>query len=156
MTLEEAYDEFMGELQEQYEEEKIPAEECTRCIQRRLPPKLKDPGTFTVTCCIGQTKERALCDLSSSISLMPLSFAKKWKIGELITTNTMEIVLADQSILRPSAIIKDVLVKIKDMIFPVDFVIIDIEEDADIPIILGRPFLATSRAVIDMDKEELM
>ncbi|MCI12218.1 hypothetical protein A2U01_0033321, partial [Trifolium medium] len=67
----------------------------------------------------------------------------------------MEIVLADQSVLRPSAVIKDVLVKIKDMAFPVDFVIIDIEEDADIPIILGRPFLATSRAVIDMEKEEL-
>ncbi|MCI75994.1 hypothetical protein A2U01_0097263, partial [Trifolium medium] len=60
----------------------------------------------------------------------------------------MEIVLADQSVLRPSGIIKDVLVKIKDLVFPVDFVIIDIEKDADIPIILGRPFLATSRAVI--------
>ncbi|MCI90778.1 hypothetical protein A2U01_0112072, partial [Trifolium medium] len=58
----------------------------------------------------------------------------------------MEIVLADQSVLRPSGIIKDVLVKIKDLVFPVDFVIIDIEEDADVPIILGRPFLATSRA----------
>ncbi|MCI90650.1 hypothetical protein A2U01_0111944, partial [Trifolium medium] len=49
------------------------------------------------------------------ISLMPLSFAKKWKIGKLNTTDTMEIVLADQSILHPSAIIKDVLVKIKDL-----------------------------------------
>ncbi|MCI20583.1 hypothetical protein A2U01_0041745, partial [Trifolium medium] len=51
--------------------------------------------------------------------------------------------------------IKDVLVKIKDLTFPVDFVIVDIEEDVDIPIILGRLFLATSRAVIDMEKEEL-
>ncbi|MCI44603.1 hypothetical protein A2U01_0065842, partial [Trifolium medium] len=58
-------------------------------------------------------------------------------------------------ILRPSGEIKDVIVKIKDLAFPVDFVIMDIEEDADIPIILGRPFLATSRAVIDMEKEEL-
>ncbi|MCI89060.1 hypothetical protein A2U01_0110348, partial [Trifolium medium] len=51
----------------------------------------------------------------------------------------MEIVLADQSTLNPSGIIKDVLVKIKDLVFPADFVIVDIEEDADIPIILGRP-----------------
>ncbi|MCI71185.1 hypothetical protein A2U01_0092448, partial [Trifolium medium] len=67
----------------------------------------------------------------------------------------MEIVLADQSILRPRGEIKDVIVKIKDLAFPVDFVIVDIEEDVDIPIILGRPFLATSRAIIDMEKEEL-
>ncbi|MCI57514.1 hypothetical protein A2U01_0078765, partial [Trifolium medium] len=67
----------------------------------------------------------------------------------------MDIILADQSILKPSGEIKDVIVKIKDLGFPVDFVIVDIEEDADILIILGRPFLATSRAVIDMEKEEL-
>ncbi|MCI25711.1 hypothetical protein A2U01_0046902, partial [Trifolium medium] len=105
MTLEEAYDEFMGELEEYYEEEKIQAEECTHCIQRKLPPKLKDPGIFTVPCCIGETKKEALLDLGFSINLMPLSFAKKWKIGKLSTTNTMEIILADQSILRPSATI---------------------------------------------------
>ncbi|MCI85811.1 hypothetical protein A2U01_0107090, partial [Trifolium medium] len=59
----------------------------------------------------------------------------------------MEIVLADQSVLRPSGIVEDVLVKVKDLVFPVDFVIIDMEEDADVPIILGRTFLATIRAV---------
>ncbi|MCI39799.1 hypothetical protein A2U01_0061031, partial [Trifolium medium] len=85
----------------------------------------------------------------------PLNFVKKWKIGKPDTSHTMEIVLEDQSVLRPSGIIKDVSVKIKDLIFPVDFVIIDIDEDADVPIILGRPFLATSRTVIDMEKEEL-
>ncbi|CAJ2672945.1 unnamed protein product [Trifolium pratense] len=62
---------------------------------------------------------------------------------------------AYQSVLRPSGIIKDVSIKIKDLIFRVDFVIIDIEEDADVPVILGIPFLATSRAVIDMEKDEL-
>ncbi|MCI38228.1 hypothetical protein A2U01_0059456, partial [Trifolium medium] len=86
---------------------------------------------------------------------MPLSFAKEWNIGKLDTTNIMEIILVDQSILCPSVVIKDVLVKIKDLVFLVDFVIIDIEEDADVPILLGRPFLATNRAVIDMEKEEL-
>ncbi|MCI37918.1 hypothetical protein A2U01_0059145, partial [Trifolium medium] len=96
MTLEEAYDEFMGELQKYYEEEKIQAEECTQCLRSKLPHKQKDPGTFTVPCCFDNVKERALCDLGSSISMMPLSFAKKWKIGKLNTTDTMEIVLADQ------------------------------------------------------------
>ncbi|MCI04991.1 hypothetical protein A2U01_0026040, partial [Trifolium medium] len=105
--------------------------------------------------CFGNVQGRALCDLGSSISLMPLNFAEKWEIGEIDRTHTMEIVLADQSVLRPSGIIKDVLVKIKDLIFPVDFIIIDIEEDVDVPIILGRPFLATSRVVINMEKEEL-
>ncbi|MCI35559.1 hypothetical protein A2U01_0056780, partial [Trifolium medium] len=123
--------------------------------ERKLPPKQKDPGTFTVPFWIGNAKGRALCDLGSSISLMPLNFAEKWEIGKLDTSYNREIVLADQSVLHPSGLIKDVLVKIKDLVFPVDFIIIDIEEDADVPIILGRPFLATSRAVIDMEKEEL-
>ncbi|MCI44645.1 hypothetical protein A2U01_0065884, partial [Trifolium medium] len=66
MTLEEAYEAFMGELQEQYEEDKILAEECSHCVRSRLPPKQKDPERFTVPCCFGNVKERALCDLGSS------------------------------------------------------------------------------------------
>ncbi|MCI09388.1 hypothetical protein A2U01_0030474, partial [Trifolium medium] len=115
MTLEEAYDEFIGELQEQYEEDRILAAECSHCVQSRLPPKREDLGRFIVPCCIGKVKERALCDLCSSISLMPLSFAKKWNVGKLTTTETMELVLAYQSILNPSGTFKDVLVKIKDL-----------------------------------------
>ncbi|MCI52201.1 hypothetical protein A2U01_0073445, partial [Trifolium medium] len=78
MTLEEAYEEFMGELEEQYEEDEILAAECSHCLRSKFPPKQKDPGTFTVPYCFGNVKERALCDLGSSINLMPLSFAKKW------------------------------------------------------------------------------
>ncbi|MCH94640.1 hypothetical protein A2U01_0015603 [Trifolium medium] len=155
MTLEEAYDEFMGELQIQYQEDKVLAAECSHCVRSKLPPKREDPGRFNVPCCISKAKERALCDLGSSISLIPLSFAKKWNVGKLTTNEAMDLILADQSTLNPSGIIKDVLVKIKDLVFPFDFVIIDIEEDADIPIIFGRPFLATSRALIDMEREEL-
>ncbi|PNX68332.1 hypothetical protein L195_g056109, partial [Trifolium pratense] len=72
---------------------------------------------------------------------MPLKFAKKWEIGELNTNYEKEIVLADQSIIRPSEIMKDVIVKVNNMLFPVDFTVVDIEEDVDVPIILGRPFL---------------
>ncbi|MCI83021.1 hypothetical protein A2U01_0104296, partial [Trifolium medium] len=63
---------------------------------------------------------------------MSLQFAKKWENGKIDETHTKEIVLADQSVLRPSGIIRDVIVKIKDLIFPVDFIIIDVEEDADV------------------------
>ncbi|MCH98528.1 hypothetical protein A2U01_0019533, partial [Trifolium medium] len=115
MTLEEAYDDFMGELQEQYEEDKILAAECSHYVKSRLPPKREDPGRFIVPCCIGKAKERALCDLDSSISLMPLSFAKKLNVGKINITEAMELVLVDQSILNLSSIIKDVLVKIKDL-----------------------------------------
>ncbi|MCI71090.1 hypothetical protein A2U01_0092353, partial [Trifolium medium] len=64
---------------------------------------------------------------------MSLHFATKWEIGRIDHTHTTEIVLADQSVLRPSGIIRDAIVKIKDLIFPVDFIIIDVEEDADVP-----------------------
>ncbi|MCI90664.1 hypothetical protein A2U01_0111958, partial [Trifolium medium] len=63
MTLEEAYIEFMGEY---YEEEQAQAEDCTEFLQRELPPKQKDPGTFTVPVCFGSVQGRALCDLGSS------------------------------------------------------------------------------------------
>ncbi|MCI43534.1 hypothetical protein A2U01_0064771, partial [Trifolium medium] len=105
MTLEEAYLEFMEELEEYYEEEIAQAEMGTE--QRKLPPKQKDSGTFTVPFCFGSVQGRALCDLGSSISLMSLQFAQKWKIGRIDETHTREIILADQSVLRPSGIIRD-------------------------------------------------
>ncbi|MCI37155.1 hypothetical protein A2U01_0058379, partial [Trifolium medium] len=91
---------------------------------------------FTVTFCFGNVQGRALCDLGSNISLMLLHFAKKWEIGEIDKTHTREIVQADQSVLHQSGIIRDAIVKIKNLIFPIDFIIIDVEEDADVPIIL--------------------
>ncbi|MCI73594.1 hypothetical protein A2U01_0094858, partial [Trifolium medium] len=70
MTLEEAYVEFMGKLEEYYEEEKAQADNRAGLSQKKLPPKQKDPGTFTVLFCFGKVQGRALCDLGSSISLM--------------------------------------------------------------------------------------
>ncbi|MCI64473.1 hypothetical protein A2U01_0085731, partial [Trifolium medium] len=84
-----------------YEEEKAQAEGCTEYLEQELPLKQKDPETFTIPVCFGNVHGRALCDLGSTINLMPQHFAKKWKIGELDKTYTMEIVLADQSVLRP-------------------------------------------------------
>ncbi|XP_039142003.1 uncharacterized protein LOC120279202 [Dioscorea cayenensis subsp. rotundata] len=130
-------------------------EECSAILQKKLPPKLKDPGSFTIPCSIGNVVfERALCDLGASINLMPLSIFKKLNLGEARPT-TVTLQLADRSLKHPRGVIEDVLVKIDKFIFSTDFIILDIEEDKDIPIILGRPFLATGRAIIDVQKGKL-
>ena len=67
----------------------------------------------------------------------------------------MTLQLADRSITRPYEVIKDVLVKVKHLIFLADFIVIDIEEDADIPLILGRPFMSTASCMVDTGKKML-
>ena len=130
-------------------------EECSAILQRKLPQKLKDPGSFTIPCTIGNAIfERALCDLGASINLMPLSIFKRLGLGEARPT-TVTLQLVDRSLKHPRGIIKDVLVKVDKFIFPADFIVLDMEEDKEIPIILGRPFLATGRAMIDVQRGEL-
>ena len=130
-------------------------EECSAILQRKLPQKLKDPGNFTIPCTIGNAIfERALCDLGASINLMPLSIFKRLGLGEARPT-TVTLQLADRSLKHPRGIIEDVLVKVDKFIFPADFIVLDMEEDKEIPIILGRPFLATGRAMIDVQRGEL-
>ena len=130
-------------------------EECSAILQRKLPQKLKNPGSFTIPWTIGNAIfERALCDLGASINLMPLSIFKRLGLGEArLTTVTLQ--LADRSLKHPRRVIEDVLVKVNKFIFPADFIVLDMEEDKEIPIILGRPFLATGRAMIDVQKGEL-
>ena len=130
-------------------------EECSAILQRKLSQKLKDPGSFTIPCTIGNAIfERALCDLGASINLMPLSIFKRLGLGEARPT-TVTLQLADRSLKHPRGIIEDVLVKVDKFIFPADFIVLDMEEDKEIPIILGRPFLATGRAMIDVQRGEL-
>ena len=130
-------------------------EECRAILQRKLPQKLKDPGSFTIPCTIGNAIfERALCDLGASINLMPLSIFKRLGLGEARPT-TVTLQLADRSLKHPRGVIEDVLVKVDKFIFPADFIVLDMEEDKEIPIILGRPFLATGRAMIDVQRGEL-
>ncbi|KAL5582009.1 hypothetical protein UlMin_014451 [Ulmus minor] len=129
--------------------------ECSAVLQNKLPPKLKDPGSFTIPCSIGnQYFGKALCDLGASINLMPMSIFKKLGIGEARPT-TVSLQLADRSIAHPEGKIEDVLVKVDKFIFPVDFIVLDYEVDLEVPIILGRPFLATGRTLIDVQKGEL-
>ena len=125
-------------------------EECSAVLQHKLPPKLKDPGSFTIPCTIRQLSfDKCLCDLGVSINLMPLSIFKQLGLLEPKPTN-MSLQLADWSITYPRGIVEDVLVKVDKLIFPADFVILDFEEDKKIPIILGRPFLATGQTLIDV------
>ncbi|KAL5575038.1 hypothetical protein UlMin_016737 [Ulmus minor] len=131
-------------------------EECSAILQRKLPQKLKDPGSFTIPCTIGDFEfDKVLCDLGASINLMPLSIFRKLGLGEVKPT-TVTLQLADRSIKHPRGIIEDVLVKVDKFIFPADFIVLDMEEDREVPLILGRPFLATGRTLIDVHQGKLI
>ncbi|KAL5546580.1 hypothetical protein UlMin_006267 [Ulmus minor] len=131
-------------------------EECSAILQRKLPQKLKDPGCFTIPCTIGDFEfDKVLCDLGASINLMPLSIFRKLGLGEVKPT-TVTLQLADRSIKHPRGIIEDVLVKVDKFIFPADFIVLDMEEDREVPLILGRPFLATGRTLIDVHQGKLI
>ena len=82
------------------------------------------------------------------------SIFKKLKLGEARPT-TVTLQLADRSLTHLRGIIEDVLVKVDKFIFPAYFIILDLQEDKEVLIILGRPFLATGRAMIDVQKGEL-
>ena len=97
---------------------------------------------------------KALCDSEASINLMPLSEVKRLSLGEL-TRTAMTLQMEDITLAQPEGILKDVLIKVGKFIFPVDFVIIDIEKDKQVPLLLGRPFLTTGAALIDAKKGEL-
>ncbi|XP_075499157.1 uncharacterized protein LOC142537531 [Primulina tabacum] len=85
---------------------------------------------------------------------MPLSVFRKLGLGEPKPTR-MSLQLADRSVKYPRGLIEDVLVKVDKFIFPVDFVVLDMEEDIEMPLILGRPFLATGKALIDVQEGKL-
>lgn len=126
-------------------------EECSALIQNGHPPKLKDPGSFSIPCTISKTKiSKAFCNLSASVSLMPISTWKKLGLGDLKLT-TMTLQLADHSCRYPLGIFEDVPMKVGDFVVPTDFVVLEMNEDPRIPIILERPFLTTARAVIDVN-----
>ncbi|XP_070007066.1 uncharacterized protein [Nicotiana sylvestris] len=124
--------------------------ECSSRIQSKLPQKLKDPGSFTIQILIGKhAVRRALCDLGASINLMSLSVFKQLGLGEPRPT-TVILQLANHSLAHPERVIEDVLVQVGSFIFPADFIILDYEPNQEVPFILGHPFLATGRDIIDV------
>ncbi|GJR80658.1 reverse transcriptase domain-containing protein [Tanacetum coccineum] len=130
-------------------------EECSAAIQKNLPQMKGDPGSFTLPYLIGTMPvNNTLANLGSSINLMPHSLFLKLGISELKPTK-MSIQLTDRSIKYSIGICENLLVKNDKFIFLVDFVILEMDEDAAVPIILGRPFLAMARTVIDAHDRKL-
>ena len=128
---------------------------CNAVIQKSLPAKMKDPGSFTIPCTIGKYEfKKALCDSSASINLKPLSGVQRLSLGEL-TPTTITLQMADRSMSQLEGVLEDVLDKVGKFIFLVDFVVMKMEEDTQVPLLLGRPFLATEVALIDVKKGEL-
>ncbi|GJS83040.1 reverse transcriptase domain-containing protein [Tanacetum coccineum] len=136
---------------------KIPLNEnCSAMLLKKLPEKLGDPGKFLIPCNFsGMDVCHALADLGASINLMPLSIWKKLSLPELTPTR-MTLELADRSITRPKGVAEDIFVKVRNFHFPTDFVVVDFEADPRVPLILGRSFLRTSRALIDVYEGELV
>ncbi|XP_069147139.1 uncharacterized protein [Solanum lycopersicum] len=124
---------------------------CSAIATRSLVQQKEDPGAFTIPCTVGSFHfAKALCDLGAIIKLMPLSINNKLGLWDPKPT-AMRQLMADQTVKRPIGILHDVLVKVESFIFSDDFVILDCEVDFKVPIILGRPFLATGRALVDME-----
>ncbi|MCQ7416360.1 retropepsin-like domain-containing protein, partial [Salmonella enterica] len=131
------------------------ASTCSARVQQKVPEKLSDPGSFTIPCNFGTFSCRALCDLGASINIIPLSLCKKLNIGEIKSTS-VRLQLADQSVVSPYGIVENILIKVGRFFLPVDFFVLDIKENPAMPIILGRPFLATGRVIIDIERRELI
>ncbi|XP_070009790.1 uncharacterized protein [Nicotiana sylvestris] len=128
---------------------------CSAVVTKPMAQKMSDLGSFTILCTIGSYAfAKALCDLGASINWMPLAVYTKLGIGKARPTSIL-LQLVDRTVKRPTVILDDVLVQVGKFVFPVDFVILDFQVDEEILIILGRPFLATGRALIDCETGEL-
>nr|GEZ28314.1 DNA-directed DNA polymerase [Tanacetum cinerariifolium] len=130
-------------------------ENCSAVVLKKLPEKLVDPGRFLIHCDFtGLDNCLALADLGASINLMPLSIWKKLRLPTLNDTK-MVLKLADRTISKPTGVAENVFVKVGKFYFPADFVILDFVADPCVHLILGRPFLSTAHALIDVYEGEI-
>ncbi|XP_049365811.1 uncharacterized protein LOC125830674 [Solanum verrucosum] len=128
---------------------------CNAIATRSLVQKKVDPEAFTIPCTIGMLYfAKALCDLGANINLMPLSIYKNLGLGAPKPT-VMRLIMADRTVKRSIRVLQDVLMKLESFIFPSDFVILDCEVDFEVSIILGRPFLTTGNALVDMERGQM-
>ena len=131
------------------------SENVSAILQRKLPPKCKDPGSFTIPCVIGNAKfEHAMLNLGASINVMPYSVYASMNLGELKKDGVV-IQLPDRSNAYPKGVLEDVLVQVDHLIFPADFYVLDMEETAHSPsppLLLGRSFMKTANTKIDVAK----
>ncbi|XP_052625789.1 uncharacterized protein LOC128132839 [Lactuca sativa] len=127
-------------------------------LQKRRPPKCNDPDVFTVPCKLGNLYvPRAMLDLGASINVLPYSIFKSIGVGILSKTGVI-IQLADRSLVHPKGVLEDMLVQVDEFVFLANFYVLDMGDD-DSPssssILLGRPFLKTSKTKIDVYNETL-
>ncbi|XP_010497116.1 PREDICTED: uncharacterized protein LOC104774145, partial [Camelina sativa] len=130
--------------------------ECSAIILRTASPKkLSEPGSFTLPCSIRPLKfGRCLCDLGASASLMPLTVAKRLGFEKSKPTD-IQLVLADRTTRLPSGVLEDLPVKVGSVDVPTDFVVLEMDVEPRDPLILGRPFLATVGAMIDVRNRKI-
>ncbi|GJZ72736.1 reverse transcriptase domain-containing protein [Tanacetum coccineum] len=149
-------DDYWDELKETDGEKDLEAYYTNeKPLGKALPRKEKDPGSFTLPCFINNMCfNKALADLGASVSVMPFSTYTTLGLGDLIPTKLI-VELADRTVKRPKEIVENVLVHIDKFNFPVDFIILDIPEDFKTPLILGRPFLSTAHAIINVFKAKI-
>nr|GEV97901.1 reverse transcriptase domain-containing protein [Tanacetum cinerariifolium] len=131
-------------------------ENCSAVVLKKLLEKLGDPGRFLIPCDFSEFDNcLALADLGASINLMPLSIWKKLRLPTLNDTK-MVLELADRTISKPTGVAENVFVKVGKFYFPTDFVVLDFIADPRVPLILGRPFLSTAHAIIDVHEREII
>ncbi|CAN6557345.1 unnamed protein product [Malus baccata var. baccata] len=131
------------------------SENVSAMLQRKLPPKCKDPGSFTIPCVIGNTRfDHAMLDLGASINVMPYFVYASMNLGKLKNDGVI-IQLADRSNAYPKGVLEDVLVQVDHLVFLADFYVLEIDESdhaPSLPILLGRPFMKTAQTKIDVAK----
>ncbi|KAM1024684.1 hypothetical protein ACFX2C_037939 [Malus domestica] len=134
------------------------SENVSAILQRKLPPKCKDPGSFTIPCVIGNTRfKSAMLDLGASINVMPYSVYASMNLGALKQDGVI-IQLADRSNAYPKGVLEDVLVQVNHLVFLADFYVLEMDESdhaPSLPILLGRPFMKTAQTKIDVAKGEV-
>ncbi|CAN6567677.1 unnamed protein product [Malus baccata var. baccata] len=134
------------------------SENVSAVLQRKLPPKCKDLGSFTIPCVIGNTRfESAMLDLGASINVMPYSIYASMNLGELKNDGVI-IQLTDRSNVYPKGVLEDILMQANHLVFPADFYVLEMEDSnhsPQLPILLGRPFMKTARTKIDVFKGTL-
>ncbi|XP_070032178.1 uncharacterized protein [Nicotiana tomentosiformis] len=133
-------------------------EHCNAILQNKLPQKCGDLGSFTIPCSLGSIEfDKSLCDSAALINLMPLSIYRKQEkiIGE-IRSAPISLQLADQTTVIPEGIVEDELVQVDKIVYPVDFIVVNMKENKEVPLILGRLFVATGRAILDIHERKLM
>ncbi|CAA7019504.1 unnamed protein product [Microthlaspi erraticum] len=131
------------------------SQECSAIIQSKtVTKKLGDPGSFTLPVPRTLAFKKSLCDLGASVSIMPLTVARRLGFEKYKECH-FSLILADRSVKLPVGMLEDMPLKVGSVIVPTDFVVVEMDEEPKDPLILGRPFLATAGAIIDVRRGKI-